>query len=69
MCPFHANEVRDQTSDVWGSLNNGSRLVFLTSAVCWRTIEVPEIVFVAVLLPFQALVTFTPGAKISTMEP
>lgn len=34
-----------------------------------RTMEVPEIVFVAVVLPIQALVIDCPGAKISTMVP
>ena len=31
--------------------------------------DVPEILLVAVVLPIQALMTFCPGAKISTTDP
>lgn len=34
-----------------------------------RTMDVPEMVFVAVSLPIHALVTLVPGAKMSTTEP
>jgi hypothetical protein len=33
------------------------------------TIDVPEILLVAVVLPIQALMTFDPGAKMSTEDP
>jgi hypothetical protein len=38
-------------------------------ATCGVAIDVPEIVFVAVELPIQALVMLWPGAWISTTEP
>lgn len=34
-----------------------------------RTIEVPEMLLVAVVEPIQELMTYSPGAKISTTEP
>ena len=40
-----------------------------TPATCGVAIEVPEIVFVAVLLVFHDEVMFDPGAKISTQVP
>jgi len=34
-----------------------------------RTIDVPEMLLVALVLPIHALITFCPGAKMSTTEP
>lgn len=36
---------------------------------CTLTIDVPDILLVAVVLPIQALMTFDPGAKMSTQDP
>ena len=40
-----------------------------TPATCGVAIEVPDILFIAVVLPIQAEVIFVPGASISTTDP
>jgi hypothetical protein len=53
------------TESVGSALNANTA----TPATCGEAIDVPEIVFVAVVDVYHAEVMFDPGAKISTHEP